>query len=263
MKTAQSNSNKIDPAWGDDHVFPRNPYPDVSFLYRRTNELTLGKVAVNKGESVLDIGCGRASEMVMLAQEGGRCIGLEPSTTMLSLARQNITPEGIDACLIQGSAEHLPFRDDSFDKVICKGAIDHFPQPALAIEEMARILKPRGEAIIAITNFESLGFRLGRLLFKIIKLLQKEKTEYESVLLIPADHTLKFDYGVIKRIVKPCFIIEESVGTSLLFGVPYWGWLLAKLPHWLSLTTLGILDKLAHHLPSLSNVIILRCSPKQ
>jgi hypothetical protein len=127
---------------------------------------------------------------------------------------------------------------------------------------MARILKPAGRAIIAVTSFESLGFKLGRFLFIIIRLVNKDKAKYRSVLTIPVDHTVKLDYQGLKRMVTPYFLIEKSTGISLLFGVPFWGSLLDKLPGKVSLAILGILDILASHLPSLSNVIVMRCIPR-
>ena len=262
MKAIQRHNSQTDSSWSDEHVFPEKPYPDVTFLYQRTNEVTLSKVAASKGESILDIGCGRASEMAALAQEGAQCFALDPSATMLKIARQDITEKDINTYLIQGTGEQLPFQDGSFNKVICKGAIDHFQHPDIAIEEMARILKPPGRAIIAVTSFESLGFKLGRFLFIIVRLINKEKAKYQNVLMIPADHTIKLDYKGLERMVNRCFDIEQSKGVSLLFGVPFWGSLLDKLPGKISWVILGILDILASRLPSLSNVIVMRCIPR-
>ena len=262
METLLGEESRIDLEWGDGHVFPQKPYPDVVFLYQRMNEVTLGKVEVSGNELVLDIGCGRAIDAIELAKAGGRCSGLEPSRQMLNHAQKYIADNGLEVSLVQGTGEYLPFKTNSFDKVMCKGALDHFPHPAKAIEEMARVLKPQGKAIIAITNFESLGFRLGRRLFTIVKIFLRGKAHYKNVLQVPADHTLKFDYTVLKRLVKPHLKIEQSIGISLLFGIPYWGSLLDKLPQRVSLAILGALDKLACHLPSFSNAIVLRCSPK-
>ena len=262
MKTQRVDNNKVDLAWEDGHVFPRKPYPDVAFLYRRMNEVTLGKVATSKGEAVLDIGCGRATDAITLAKEGGNCSGLEPSRKMLDLALEYIARDNTALNLVQGTGEYLPFKADTFDRVICKGALDHFPHPDRAIEEMARVLKPRGKAIIAVTNFESLGFKLGRQLFRLIRIFSREKAEYQDVLLVPGDHTLKYDYSVLQRLVEPHLIIEQSTGVSLLFGVPFWGALLDRLPAKVSLVILNTLDKLARHLPAISNVIVLKCSPR-
>ena len=262
METLPSDTSKVDLEWDDGHVLPAKIYPDVAFLFQRMNEVTVEKVEVNGRELVLDIGCGRAIDTVELARKGGRCAGLEPSGKMINHARRYIADNGLEVSLAQGAGEFLPFKTSSFDKVMCKGALDHFLYPARAIEEMARVLKPQGKVIIAIANFESLGFKLGRWLFTLEKSFLKRKVERPNFWQIPADHTLKFDYSVLKRLVKPHFIIEHSSGISLLTGVPGWSSLLDRLPDRVALAILGAIDKLACHLPSLSNTIILRCSPK-
>ena len=258
-----SDGNKVDLDWDDGHVFPPKVYPDVAFLLQRMNEVTLEKAGVNGGELVLDIGCGRAIDAVELANKGGRCLGLEPSRKMLNHAREYINNNGMEVSLVQGAGESLPFKNNSFDRVMCKGALDHFPAPGKAIEEMARVLKQQGKAIIAIANFESLGFKLGRWLFTLEKIVFCGKVDHKSILQVPADHTLKFDYPVLKRLVASHLKLEQSIGICLLCGLPGWSYLLDWLPEKVSLAILRALDKLASRLPSFSNVIVLRCSPKK
>jgi SAM-dependent methyltransferase len=148
------------------------------------------------------------------------------------------------------------------DKVICKGSLDHFPHPAKAVEEMARVLKPQGEAIIVVANFESLGFRLGKFLLALRKRLPGGNNKYnEKLWQIPPDHSYKFDYPFLRRLVEPHLKVDRSTGVSLLFGLPRWSSLLARLPKGLSLTILKTLDRLARHLAPLSDAIVLKCSP--
>ncbi|MCL0069105.1 methyltransferase domain-containing protein [Dehalococcoidia bacterium] len=252
----------IDLQWDDGHVLPSKVYPDVAFLFRRMTEVTLGEVGTESGEIILDIGCGRAIDAIELARKGGICIGIEPSKKMLDHARKSIAESGLEVSLIRGVGEHLPFKSGSLDKVVCKGSLDHFPDPARALEETSRVLKSRGRAIIAIANFESLGFRLGRGLFALEKIISRGKANRENVWNTPADHTCKFDYVTLKRLAEPRLEAKRFTGTSLLFGLPGWSLLLDKLPQRASLAIMSSLDKLARHFPSLSDVIVLKCSPK-
>lgn len=252
----------VDLEWDDGHVFPAKVYPDVAFLLRRMNEVTVAQAEAGNGQVVLDIGCGRAIDAIALAKRGGKCLGLEPSRKMIDHAKKRVADSGMEVSLVQGIGECLPFKAGSLDKVICKGSLDHFPHPAKAIEEMARVLKPQGEAIIVVANFESLGFRLGKFLLTLRKRLPGGNKEHnEKLWQIPPDHSYKFDYPFLRRLVEPHLKVDRSTGVSLLFGLPRWSSLLARLPGSLSLAILKTLDGLARHLASLSDAIVLKCSP--
>ena len=77
---------------------------------------------------------------------------------------------------------------------------------------------------------------------------------------IPPDHVYKFDQVFLKALLNEVVHIEKTVGVSMLWGLPYWGLLLAKLPCKLSWSILEVLDKLAGRLPSQSDVIVVKCS---
>ena len=253
---------KVDLEWDDDHVFPSVINPDLAFLWQQMNDVSVREMEVSEGEEILDVGCGRAFDAIQLTKKGGECLGLEPSRKMINRAKERLTKDEIEVTLIQGIGEYLPFKDCSLDKVMCKGSIDHFPDPSKAVEEMARVLKPQGKAIIVVANFDSLSFRLGRRLSRVGKILPWGRSADRKVWQMPADHVYEFNYVFLKRLVTAHFKVERSIGISLLFGFPGWGWLLAKLPKGFCLAILNILDKLARHFPSFSDVILIKCSPK-
>jgi SAM-dependent methyltransferase len=236
--------------------------PDVSFLLQRMNEVVLEKVAPVQGEMIVDIGCGRGIDGVELAKRGAVVIGLEPSSVMITHAKNHISENGADMSVVRGVGEHLPFQAHSLDKVVCKGALDHFPVPAMVMSQIAMALKPEGKAIIAIANFESLGFKLGRMVWWFRKRLGFKPLEGRMPWEVPEDHTYKFDYSFLRCLVSDCLDVEQTSGVSLLFGLPWWGMLLAKCPRKISLAILNSLDKVARHFPALSDVIVLRCKPK-
>jgi ubiquinone/menaquinone biosynthesis C-methylase UbiE len=70
--------------------------------------------------------------------------GIELSSAMLAIASRRAAELGIDADLCEGNAEALPFEDSTFDTVVCALALCSIPDPARAIGEMARVLKPGG-----------------------------------------------------------------------------------------------------------------------
>jgi SAM-dependent methyltransferase len=146
---------------------------------------------------------------------------------------------------------------------VCKGALDHFPTPERAVQEMARVVKPTGTVIITVANLDSLSFRIGRTFFvRFRKLLRREESIYEKIWQTPFDHTYRFDYKSVKKMVERHMNVDQSIGVSLFFASPWWGMMLAKLPRRISMTILKALDKLAQHMPSLSDGIVLKCTPR-
>ena len=144
---------------------------------------------------------------------------------------------------------------------MCKGALDHFFSPSKTMEEIARVLKPEGEMIIAIANFESLGFHVGKRLYPVTKFLSPSLYGQRKPWEPPPDHQYKFDYPFLSSLVKQHFKIKKAKGISLFFGLPMWGSLLSRFPHAISHAILRILDKLARPFPSLADVILMKCTP--
>jgi SAM-dependent methyltransferase len=259
---SDSERSRFDIEWDDGQLFPKVIYPDADFILRRMNEATLGSVSPVQGEVILDIGCGRGIDGVELAKKGAVVIGLEPSHTMIKHASDHISENGVNMSLIRGLGEYVPLRAQSVDKVVCKGALDHFPDPSMVMEQIAMVLRPGGKAIIAIANFESLGFKLGRTVWWFRKNLGFKAPTGRMLWEVPEDHTYKFDYSSLRRLADKCLEVEKASGVSLLFGLPWWGMFLAKLPRNISLAVLRSLDKVARHFPSLSDVVVLRCRMK-
>jgi len=255
------NTKEIDLEWNDDDVVPAVAYPNLEFLFQQMLSLTLDEVNPSRGELILDVGCGKAVDGARLWEKGGRVIGLEPSNVMIVRAKEYLNENNAQVALAQGIGENLPFKPHSFDKVMCKGALDHFFSPNKTIEEIAHVLKPEGEMIISIANFNSLGFRLGKKLYPITKLLSpssaKERKPWEP----PPDHKYKFDYPFLNSLMKKHFEIQKTKGISLFFGLPLWGSFLSKLPHFVSYIILKTLDKLARPFPSLADVILMKGIP--
>jgi ubiquinone/menaquinone biosynthesis C-methylase UbiE len=74
--------------------------------------------------------------------------GVELSPEMLGIARSRAAQLGIEAELIQGDAQALPFEDNSFDTVVCALSLCSIPDPAVAIAEMKRVLVPGGQLLL-------------------------------------------------------------------------------------------------------------------
>jgi ubiquinone/menaquinone biosynthesis C-methylase UbiE len=101
---------------------------------------------------LLDIGTGPARLLLKIHQESPnmRLVGIDSSSAMVTKARQNISAAGMsDAIEVkEGSADHIPFPDQSFDIVISTASIHHWKEPTAGLNETYRVLKDGGYTLI-------------------------------------------------------------------------------------------------------------------
>lgn len=100
-------------------------------------------------DSILDLGTGTGRMLEMLAPRAVRAIGLDVSPAMLSIARVNLDAAGQrHVQLRQGDAYALPSDLQRFDLVILHQVLHYLDDPARAVREAARALKPGGRLVI-------------------------------------------------------------------------------------------------------------------
>jgi ubiquinone/menaquinone biosynthesis C-methylase UbiE len=73
---------------------------------------------------------------------------LDISETFVRIAADNARRAGVDVEFRQGNASSMPFDSGSFDFIYCRAAFKNFAEPVRAINEMHRVLKPHGKAVI-------------------------------------------------------------------------------------------------------------------
>jgi SAM-dependent methyltransferase len=92
--------------------------------------------------------------LVWASRQGARTYGVDISEPTVIQARAAFHQEPGAHPLggAVGDVRELPFRDASFDAIYSMGTIEHFDETERAVEEMARVLKPGGRAIIGVPN---------------------------------------------------------------------------------------------------------------
>ncbi|HEY0448594.1 class I SAM-dependent methyltransferase [Actinophytocola sp.] len=117
---------------------------------READAHLLGDVA---GRDVLEVGCGSAPCARWLSARGARVVGLDLSAGMLRYAAAAGEATGIDVPLVRANAERLPFATGSFD-IACSafGAVPFVADVAAVFREVARVLRPGGAWVFAVTH---------------------------------------------------------------------------------------------------------------
>ena len=93
-----------------------------------------------KGGFLLDVGCGTGLFVQRYVQEGGRAVGIDISPGMVRHGRERCP----DCGFFVGTADALPFRDDSFDALASLLAFSYIPDPEATLRECYRVLPPGG-----------------------------------------------------------------------------------------------------------------------
>jgi SAM-dependent methyltransferase len=143
-------------AYADEYQHTHGPFlRDVGFIWSpegvdETEVRLLGEVA---GQEVLEIGCGAAQCARWLVARGARAFGLDLATRQLQHARRIDEQTGVAVPVVCGTATALPFADRRFDVVFSAfGALQFVADAALAVAEVARVLRPGGVFAFSVTH---------------------------------------------------------------------------------------------------------------
>ena len=95
--------------------------------------------------AVLDLGTGTGRMLTLLAARADRAVGVDANAAMLSVARANIERAGLrNAQVRQGDIYALPIERDGYDVVIIHQVLHYLDDPARALREAARTIRPGG-----------------------------------------------------------------------------------------------------------------------
>ena len=123
---------------------------------------TLAMLDLQRGEAVLDVGCGVGSlstELAGAVGHSGRVCGIDTSPAMVARADARASELGVLAVgaarpeYSVATALELPFADGTFDAIVCVQVLAYVPEPAAMFVELARVLRPNGRLLVLDTDW--------------------------------------------------------------------------------------------------------------
>jgi SAM-dependent methyltransferase len=105
-----------------------------------------------RGRKVLDVGCGTGVDLVRFARAGAVVTGVDIAPAAIELARRNFEIQRLEAELVVGDGESLPFPGAQYDLVFAHGVVQYTSNARALVDECRRVLKPGGQAIFQVYN---------------------------------------------------------------------------------------------------------------
>lgn len=151
-------------------------YAEHITRYRVAQELVKGRV-------VLDIASGSGYGTKMLAKTAKKVFGVDVDATSVQYAKENYPAKNLEYKV--GDGESIPLPDNSVDVVTTFETIEHIPDYKKFIDEVRRVLKPDGLAVVSTPNdlefAEGNHFHLHEFEYdELVKLLKKDFKYIES-----------------------------------------------------------------------------------
>jgi demethylmenaquinone methyltransferase / 2-methoxy-6-polyprenyl-1,4-benzoquinol methylase len=113
----------------------------------RWRRFLVSRIEVGREDTVLDVATGTAAVAIELVRRTGcRVVGLDQSPEMLAAGRARVEAAGLTERIriVEGSAERLPFPDGSFDALTFTYLLRYVEEPAAALAELTRVVRPGG-----------------------------------------------------------------------------------------------------------------------
>lgn len=130
--------------WDEKLVSARSPARYHAYLSTLAEAMRLVP-----GTTVLDIGCGVATELIEYSRAGVTCVGLDAAAEVVRLLAFLKCELKLDRFMpLRGDAAALPFDDASFDAVLSVHSLEHVGDQDGALTEAVRVLRPGGRLVV-------------------------------------------------------------------------------------------------------------------
>ena len=115
-----------------------------------------------KDKMLLQVGCDVGTDLILFAKHGAHVTGIDLSERAVQLTEKNFELHDLRAELRVMDGEHLEFSADSFDAVYAHGVLPYTADVQKMIDEIYRVLRPGGEAILQVFNRRSWFYLLSK-----------------------------------------------------------------------------------------------------
>jgi 2-polyprenyl-3-methyl-5-hydroxy-6-metoxy-1,4-benzoquinol methylase len=177
------------------------------------------------GKRALDVGCAYGGFLVALGERGAEPTGFDIDPSLLALAASNFRDAGRSHPVyckdVTQATDIAPFAE-AFDVVTCNDVIEHVADPAVAIRNIARMLKPGGLVYFEIPNRDAVGAVEADGHYQLFGITQLEREDARRYF---AAHAPGTAYGVEFYLRLPEYraLFEQAGLTMDVLGVPAGG----------------------------------------
>lgn len=129
------------PDWG------RGRYEPIARDLLPAAEVLVTAAGLQRGDRILDLGCGTGNVALLAAERGCRVVAVDPAVRLLEVTAAAAADLGLGVDVRRGAAPGLPVADGSQDVVLSNFALVFTHDPAAALADVARVLAPGGRLV--------------------------------------------------------------------------------------------------------------------
>jgi ubiquinone/menaquinone biosynthesis C-methylase UbiE len=100
--------------------------------------------------TLLEVGCGLGQDLVKFTRRGLAVTAMDLAQTVASMAGRHLAAYGLKGSILQGDAQALSFPNNTFDVVYSCGVFQHIPNIQQAVDEIYRVMRNGGTAVIVV-----------------------------------------------------------------------------------------------------------------